>query len=215
MSDARNNILERIRKANRHIPQADLVAVVNERLQRHPRGPRPHWQEELLLRFINKVKQAAASLEYINSQQDIVQAVVSYIKEHALDESLVRTDTPLLNTLKWPDSFQAEARAATSQDMVVLVEAYAAVAETGSVVMCSSENTPVSLNFLPDHYLCVVHKHRIVSSMEDLWDRIRQDGPMLPRAINIITGPSRTADVEQIIQMGAHGPRRVHLLLLD
>jgi len=215
MSDARNNILERIRQANQHIPQADLADDVNERLQSHPRGPQPHWKEELLLRFTNKVEQAAASFEHIYSEQDIVQVVMSYIKEQKLEEKLVRTSTPLLSTLKWPDSLQLETRAATSQDMVVLVEAYAAVAETGSVVMSSSENTPVSLNFLPDHYLCVVHKHSIVGSMEDLWDRIRQNSPMLPRAINIITGPSRTADVEQIIQMGAHGPRRVHLLLLD
>lgn len=215
MSDARHNILERIGKANLHISQADSAEVVDERLQRHPRGPQPHWQEELLLRFTKKVEQATASLEHINSQQDIVQAVLSYIKEQTLDESVVRTLTPLLNNLKWPDSLQVEARAATAQDMLVLVEAYAAVAETGSVVMCSSEATPVSLNFLPDHYVCVVRKSSIANTMDDLWDRIRQDSTMLPRAINIITGPSRTADVEQIIQMGAHGPRRVHLLLLD
>ena len=42
--------------------------------------------------------------------------------------------------------------------------------------------------------------------MEDAWD--------LPRAINIVSGPSRTADVEQTIQLGAHGPRRLHVLLL-
>ena len=215
MSDARQNILKRIRQANQHIPQADLVEGVSERLRNHPWGPQPHWREELLVRLMSKVEQAAASYEPVRSEQDIVQAVVSYIREQDLDERLVRTATPILNDLIWPDSLQVEARAATSEDFLVVVEAYAAVAETGSVVMCSSEATPVSLNFLPDHYLCVVSKSSIVNTMEDLWDRVRHDSPMLPRAINIITGPSRTADVEQIIQMGAHGPRRVHLLLLD
>ena len=97
----------------------------------------------------------------------------------------------------------------------ILPEAFAAIAETGSIVMCSSKESPVSLNFLPDHYMCVVHSNRVVNTMEDVWARVRSNGETLPRAINIITGPSRTADVEQIIQMGAHGPRRVHLLLRD
>ena len=108
-----------------------------------------------------------------------------------------------------------ESRTAAKTDKVVLVEAFAAIAETGSIVMCSSKETPVSLNFLPDHFLCVVRSNIIVKVMEDIWEIIRDLDKSMPRAINIITGPSRTADVEQIIQMGAHGPRRVHLLLLD
>ena len=215
MSDARQNILEKIRQANQHVPQVDSSGIVSERLQRHPRGPQPHWNEDLLTRFTHKVEQAAASYADVKTDQDIVNAVMAYLAEHSLEEKLVRTFTPILNELNWPASMQVETRAATSLDMVVLVEADAAIAETGSVVICSSENTPVSLNFLPDHYLCVFRKNSIVNTMEDIWDLIRQNSPMLPRAINIITGPSRTADVEQIIQMGAHGPRRVHLLLLD
>ena len=215
MSDARQNILEKIRQANQHVPQVDSSGIVSERLQRHPRGPHPQWNEDLLTRFTHKVEQAAASYADVKTDQDIVNAVMAYLAEHSLEEKLVRTFTPILNELNWPASMQVETRAATSLDMVVLVEADAAIAETGSVVICSSENTPVSLNFLPDHYLCVVRKNSIVNTMEDIWDPIRQNSPMLPRAINIITGPSRTADVEQIIQMGAHGPRRVHLLLLD
>ena len=215
MSNVRQNILERIRKANQRIPHAGKLDIVTKRLQEHVRGPKPHWQEDLVSRFITKAEQAAASIEHINQEGDIVQAVESYMNEQSLENRFVRSSTPILNNINWPDALQVETRAANSQDMLVVVEAYAAIAETGSIVMCSSENTPVTLNFLPDHYICVIRKNSIVNAMEDVWDLLRQDYSQLPRAINIITGPSRTADVEQIIQMGAHGPRRVHLLLLE
>ena len=214
MSDARHNIFQRIRKANEHMPQTGASEIVEERLQQHRRGPQPQRQEDLLTRFSRKVVQASASYVSVKSEQNIVYAVTSYIMEHSLDEKLLTTATPLFRELRWPASIQVETRAALVSDTLVLVEAFAGIAETGSVVMCSGKATPVSLNFLPDHFLCVVRYNSIVNTMEDVWERIRRDGAALPRAINIITGPSRTADVEQIIQMGAHGPRRVHLLLL-
>ncbi|MDN5850066.1 MAG: lactate utilization protein [Nitrococcus sp.] len=50
--------------------------------------------------------------------------------------------------------------------------------------------------------------------LEEVWERLLAQGERMPRAVNLITGPSRTADVEQTMQLGAHGPRRVHLLLI-
>ncbi len=214
MNNARGNILERIRNANRNISQAGSTDVVKARMQKHARGPQPHWQDDLLARFVTKVAQSAASYEAVSSEHDIVTAVSSYLAGQSLGNELVTAGTSLLKQLSWPSAMAAQTRPATTQDRVVLVEAFAGVAETGSVVMCSGEQTPVSLNFLPDHFLCVVHKNSIVNHLEDVWEKLRQEETSLPRAINIITGPSRTADVEQIIQMGAHGPRKVHLLLL-
>jgi L-lactate dehydrogenase complex protein LldG len=49
--------------------------------------------------------------------------------------------------------------------------------------------------------------------MEDAWDRLRATGTM-PRAVNLVSGPSRTADIEQTVTLGAHGPARVHLIVL-
>lgn len=215
MSNPRENILERIRSANRHISQSDSSEATRDRIQRHARGPQPQWNEDVLSRFTQKAEQAAASVELVNTDEEIVEAVTSYLSAHSLGEKFVCAGTPLLGQLRWPDSVSPENRLATIDDKVVFVEAYAGIAETGSIVMCSGKATPASLNFLPDHFLCVVHKSRIVNNMEDVWEHLRREGGALPRAINIITGPSRTADVEQIIQMGAHGPRQVHLLLQE
>lgn len=215
MSDARNNILQRIRQANQHVPQEDAMDVINQRLLQHQRGPQPQWQEDIPTRFIQKVEQAAASYERVQSNSEILNAVKSYLVAQSQPGAFVRADTPVLNSISWPDDLSIEVRSAHTEDKVVLVEAFAAIAETGSIVMYSSKETPVSLNFLPDHFICVVHVSDIVARIEDLWEGVRKKGLALPRAINVITGPSRTADVEQIIQMGAHGPRQVHLLLLD
>jgi len=215
MSNARHNILERIRNANQSMLHTGAPEAVRERIERHSRGPQPRWSEELLTRFTRKVTQSAASYARIKADQKIVWAVAAYLAEQSPGAHLVSADTPLLKRLQWPDTLKVDTRIAKTQDRVVLVEAFAGIAETGSVVMCSSKDTPVSLNFLPDYFICVVPARSIVNTMEDVWERLRREGIAMPRALNIITGPSRTADVEQIIQMGAHGPRQVHLLLLD
>ena len=58
---------------------------------------------------------------------------------------------------------------------------------------------------------------RIVGAYEDAWQRLRgQFGSgVMPRVVNWITGPSRTADIEQTLLLGAHGPKRLHILLID
>ncbi|MGD8560578.1 MAG: LUD domain-containing protein [Gammaproteobacteria bacterium] len=215
MSDARQNILQRIRQANQQRLPADASGIIERRFQKHRRGPCPTWREDLLTRFAQKAQQAAASYESVKSKEDIMNAVVRYLSEQALAPHIVCAGTAKLNELVWPETLKLETRAGTVDDSVVLVEAFAGIAETGSIVMRSGKETPVSLNFLPDHFLCVVRVSSIVNTVEDVWQRLRGEDKPLPRAINLITGPSRTADVEQIIQMGAHGPRRVHLLLLD
>jgi len=207
MNGARENILRRVRQANqrRH----------SESETRQVRGPQLQWREDRLTRFIKKAEQSAASVEHIKSRLDIVSAVKNYLDGQAQDKKLLITGTPILKNLAWPDGFVVETRTATVDDKVIVVESFAGIAETGSIVMCSGKETPASLNFLPDYFICVIETNHIVDSLEDVWDKIRKRESGMPRAINIITGPSRTADVEQIIQLGAHGPRQVHLLLLD
>ena len=61
------------------------------------------------------------------------------------------------------------------------------------------------------------HPDADLGPYEDAWDRLRaaEGEGRLPRTVNFITGPSRTGDIEQTIQMGAHGPRRLHVILVE
>ena len=88
------------------------------------------------------------------------------------------------------------------------------VAETGTLILTSGPDSPTTLNLLPDTHIVVLSTDSIVGSYEDGWDLLRARGE-LPRTVNMITGPSRTGDIEQTIQLGAHGPRRLHILLVD
>jgi len=181
-------------------------------LQQRTIGPQPQWQQDVLQRFIAKLEQSGATYNQVSTTDDIVKQVAQFVEQHELSGPLVSAATPSLKNISWPDALSVEYRAAQGKDQIVVTEACCGVAETGSVILRSGIETPTTLNFLPEYFICLVQTKDIVNWMEDVWDSQRQHGRM-PRAINFVTGPSRTADVEQQIQMGAHGPRHVHILL--
>jgi L-lactate dehydrogenase complex protein LldG len=122
------------------------------------------------------------------------------------------TVAPALGSLGWPAHYASGP--ATGNERVSITPCIAAIAETGSVVMASGARTPANLNFLPDTHIIVVYESQLVRHVEDVFARIRLYSP-LPRGINFVTGPSRTADIEQTLEIGAHGPRRMHILLVS
>ena len=81
-------------------------------------------------------------------------------------------------------------------------------------MMLAGADTPTATTLLPDTHVAVVRAGRIVSGMEEAFALIRSERGELPRAVNMISGPSRTGDIEQTIVLGAHGPFRVHILVL-
>jgi L-lactate dehydrogenase complex protein LldG len=216
MTTARDAILASIRqtlgRVHKPATTADSLQV---ELQRHARGPLPEWDAEDVERFTRKLEAVAGTLKRVTSEAEVVAAIQTYLQNHASPLQLVAAKSPLLDKLVWPGEFNVDQRRAIGTDTTVLTEAFAGVAETGSLVLLSSTDSPTSLNYLPDNYLCVLQRDHIVRHIEDVWDRIRQQSGKMPRAINFITGPSRTADVEQTIQLGAHGPRRLHVILLE
>ena len=96
-----------------------------------------------------------------------------------------------------------------------LTHAFAGIAETGTLMLRSGADAPTTLNFLPDTNIVLIEAGRIVGAYEEAWAMLRAAGGAMPRTVNFITGPSRSADIEQTLQLGAHGPRRLHILLLD
>lgn len=94
---------------------------------------------------------------------------------------------------------------------VVLVKADAAIAETGSVCIHNGQ-IPSPTLFLCDHLIVLIDTSSLLAYLEDYWQKT---DPHIASAIHIISGPSRTADVEQSIHIGAHGPREVSCLLLQ
>ena len=96
-----------------------------------------------------------------------------------------------------------------------------ALAETGTLMLPSAPERPTTLNLLADTAVVVLRASRVVGAYEEAWDLLRAEnhdarsGGFMPRNIMWVTGPSRSADIEQTLELGAHGPRRLHVVLVE
>jgi L-lactate dehydrogenase complex protein LldG len=203
--------------------EASRKAAVADRLERHPRNLVPMRGEGDRVRrialFSEMAKAVSASLESVPSLTDIPVAVQTYLRAHNLPPRLRHGLHALIENLPWderaPSIERMQGRALLS-DEISLSHAFAGVAETGTLVLLSGPDNPTSLNFLPETHIVLVFADDIAGNYEDVWDRLRQrSGTDLPRTVNMITGPSRTGDIEQTIELGAHGPRRLHIILIE
>lgn len=218
MSSARDDILDGIRRRLRRGPppggRADVLGQSLKRPRRAlvpARSAVPHPEQIEL--FLSMAKEQAATVARLPAMAAVPQAVAEFLAEHGLPAA-VRL-APALAGLDW-GALQALPGKAVPDDAVSVTPVFAAVAETGTLVLLSGPGSPTSLNFLPDTHVAVVRAEQVVGAYEDAWDRLRAaHGAAMPRTVNMITGPSRTGDIEQTIQLGAHGPRRLHVILVD
>ncbi|GAB5388008.1 MAG: lactate utilization protein [Alphaproteobacteria bacterium] len=171
-------------------------------------------REQLEQLFIDMVQKAAATVEKLADRTHIAEAVARFSQSHDLPSTLrVASDLEIEEQLA-EHGLSTSTGKSQAQDQLSVTGALAGVAETGTLIMASSPDHPSSLNFLPDNHIVVLDRATILPCYEDAWDMIRSRDEAWPRTVNWITGPSRTADIEQTIQMGAHGPRRLHILLI-
>ncbi len=213
MGDARASILRQLRRSlGRDKLPLEQLQSATQRLNNARRHTLPMILDKPAVRFIHKLQHAGATVEQLSSINAVPAAITKYIEVHNAGSGIVIA--PVLSNLSWPDGLELEFGPTHGEHNISVTPCFAAVAETGSVVLLSSRESPTSLNFLPDDHVVVVRASQIVTHMEDVWSLLQQQGIDMPRTVNFITGPSRTADVEQTIQLGAHGPRRLHVLLI-
>lgn len=212
MNQARQKILQNIRKSlGRNQLDANTINDLKARLAAHTVHEQPALEKDLINLFINNLKKVTTTLELIPNAKEIPFAVLAFLQKHNLAPEMV-LDAHLKN-LPWPNKWHITYRAAQPQDRLSVTSAFAGIAETGSLVLLSSAASPTTLNFLPENHIIVLQRENLVPHIEAVWTRLRAQA--MPRSVNIITGPSRTADIEQTIQLGAHGPRRLHVILVN
>lgn len=220
--DARDKIFERIRAAlgAERLDRARRSAVAR-RLERHPRGTLPerakrHGEERLVL-FAAMLAKQDAEVRRVATPKEAVGAIASYLGTRNLPPRLRMGADRVLAGLPWREAWDIERAygAAEPHDRASLSRAVAGAAETGTLFLLSGPDNPTSLNFLPEAHSVLIAAADIFPSYEEAFDHIRAlSGGALPRSVNLISGPSRTADIEQTIVRGAHGPRRLHVLIL-
>jgi L-lactate dehydrogenase complex protein LldG len=224
MSDTREGILAGIRRAlSRGALDPGTQAQLRARLVAHPRNPIPARAAALddagrVDLFIALAKEVQATVTQVGSFAAVPEEVARYLAAENLPAELVVAPDPGLDEIPWgmrPMLRTRRGRAA-AEDKVSLTPCHSAIAETGTLMLVSGPENPTTLNFLPDTHIVVVRRDQVVATYEDGLDRLRADrgSDKLPRVINFITGPSRTADIEQQIELGAHGPRRLHIVLI-
>lgn len=212
---ARDNILARVRRGL-SLPGDEPGAergLAEAYIQQNPRGPRPtyHWSDQAV-RFQERSEKLGTTVDRVASLSEVPEAVARYLKEKALPQSGVVW--PGLNGLEWVRAgLYLDARGALADDLVGVTGAFCAIAETGTLMLLSGKETPAAVSLLPETHIAIVDVQRIVPGMEEAWDLMKVEHDGLPRAVNFVSGPSRTADIEQTIVIGAHGPYRVHVVL--
>lgn len=164
---------------------------------------------------MRRICAAGATLVRIPSLDAVPEAVRAFLDGHGHDHTLVCCGEGGFAALPWPADFMVSVRTPTDGDHTSLTCVLAAVAETGSLVLVSGHHHPNTLHFLPENHIAMVRASQVLRHLEDVWQLTGERAEDMPRALTFVTGPSRTADVEQTIQIGAHGPRRLHVVVVD
>ncbi|MBI1397764.1 MAG: lactate utilization protein C [Betaproteobacteria bacterium] len=212
---ARENILKRIR-ASRGVgpePTQSERTAVEAHIREHPVGTRPDLDWPLKDRFREQCVRMSSTIDEVATLADVPRAVAEYLRENGLPARAVAWAE--LAALDWSTSgVVVEDRPATGDDLVGITSVHLAIAETGTLMVLSGPSTPAATSLLPETHIAVVPMDRMVVAMEEAWALTRGTHPDLPRAVNFISGPSRTADIEGQLQLGAHGPFRVHVIVV-
>lgn len=216
MSGARDTIIRNVRRSlNRNAPLSPSVRKgLDARLRHPPPNIQPRSDEAPIERFLSKLRAVNTKVTRLPDLDGVSETVERHMNAHGLGTRLVAAPDPELAAIRWSNRLEVERRAAVGEDLMSVTGAFAGIAESGTLVLLSGPHSPTTLNFLPGDHLVVLAAKRVLPAMEDVWARLRARDGAMPRTVNLITGPSRTADVEQTMQEGAHGPRRLHLLLI-
>ncbi len=215
-------ILTAIRRGLRRgaLPE-DQTAMLRGRIERHPRhliparSRLPHREQVDL--FVRNLEKEFGSVTRVAADSEVPGAVADYLAAQNLPSTLVMAPHPALRAIEWsarPLLLIREGRA-DADDMVSVQHGFAAVAETGTLMLPSAAERPTTLNILTDTEIVVLRASRVVGAYEEAWGLLRSEIGQMPRNVMLVTGPSRSADIEQSLELGAHGPRRLHVVLVE
>ena len=193
------------------------VTAVDERLAAAPKGLVPERGNLAGAALFDLFKaQAAATLEEVDALDKVPEAVADYLRRGNLPARARVGDA--LSGLPWAGTaLEVTTGASDGRDLVAVNRAFGGVAETGTLALVSGPDSPTTLNFLPDYAIAVLKRSEITGDYETLWARLRErfGKGVMPRTVNWVTGPSRSGDIEQTILLGAHGPRSVHIIVVN
>jgi len=225
MTGSRQYILERVRSAKKDMLASTDTTVADNRLQAHATNLIPKRgnlnKDARITLFIKEAEKVNSSVVRIGAVDQIPQEVARFLKEANIPPKIKLA--PKLKNLPWSTTLlEVASGIAVGDDAVGVTSAFAGVAETGTLVTHSGPETPTTLNFLPLTNIAIIEAGKIYGDYEQAIAQLRAQGQgsrdpreYMPRTLNFITGPSRSADIEQTLLLGAHGPQRLHIIIVD
>jgi len=219
---ARDAILARVGKAIAKTGDRSAARAAAERyMEAHDEGPRPAMPADLVNKFLQRATDMQSTVDRVATRAELPAAVARYLDALVLPPALQAQQSragvcwPEFADLNWASAGLAiEPRPTVGYDRLGITGTFCAIAETGTLVVLPGADAPTATALLPDTHVAVLAADRIVSGMEEAFALVRRERGPMPRAMNMISGPSRTGDIEQTIQLGAHGPFRVHILVV-
>lgn len=219
----RDGILKAIRAAlGARGDEPGRRGIVRARLERSPHGLIPARARqpatELVAQFSQMLAAQGAVVRTVARARSLPQAIAAQLAEFNVPARLRHGTEPLFATLPWEKTLiERDLGAADPADAVSLSRALAGAAETGTLFLTSGRDNPSTLNFLPETHLVALLAGDLVGSYEEAWDMLRGKYALgiMPRTVNLISGPSASADIEQTLIRGAHGPRRLAVFIIQ
>ncbi len=213
---ARKRVLGDIRQSLTQLDDSVKQAVNAEYDRvRSSEAPRPVVDGILVDKFIEKHTAVKGSVKIVSSFAEVPAAVSEFLNEHDLPNDMVMGKSDFLSQFDWPQDWKISKRTAQKTDVISVTDAICVIAETGTIVIASSPKVSSTHLFLPENHIVILNFGQVVRHLEDA---LKISSPQIEsesRGFHMITGPSKTADVEQTIQYGAHGPKRLHIVMIN
>lgn len=168
--------------------------------------------------FASEAQRVNATFERVASLDLVPEVAAGFLRQRNLPAHIRMGEDARLAAMPWTGTQLDVTRGPSAgDDLNAISFAEAAVAETGTLVFVSGAHNPTTLNFLPDNHIAIVRMCDVEADYEAVWVRLRArfGKGVLPRTVNFVTGPSRSADIEQKLLLGAHGPRSLHIIMVD
>jgi L-lactate dehydrogenase complex protein LldG len=167
--------------------------------------------------FLGKLTANGATTEKVSDRSAAVQAIAAEISRRQPQRRFVTGHDPRLAAMPWRDAgLLPRFGAASADDRVAVSYARCGIAETGTLCLWVDRNNPALNNLLCEHHIVLVDGSTLRESLDSVWDEreLREPGAG-PRGIMLVAGPSSTADIAMELVLGAHGPRSLHVILLE
>jgi L-lactate utilization protein LutC len=163
--------------------------------------------------FEAKARAADATVSRLNSLDALPSALAEELRARNLPAAIRTGSDPAFAALEW-GGVERSVGTGRMEEPAALSHAEFGLAETGTLALASGPDNPVTLTFLPETHFVALRAADVMAGFEDFWTAWRERA-LDPRTLNFVTGPSRSADIGQTLQLGAHGPVALHIFLIE